>query len=66
VSACIICGATDECCEHDLAYLESVAKLQVNHERWREETRAEQARQLEQSGAHVKRIYRMPARKQRP
>jgi hypothetical protein len=37
---CPICGSDHSTfCEHDLAYLESVAKLYANHQRWREETR---------------------------
>ena len=37
---CPICGAdAASFCEHDLAYLESVAQLWANHLRWREETR---------------------------
>jgi hypothetical protein len=44
---CPICHKPEsEFCAHDLAYLESVAQLWANHQRWREETHAEQAAQM--------------------
>ncbi len=47
MAKCPICGSGEsEFCEHDLAYLESVSKLWANHERWREQTRQEQAEQM--------------------
>ena len=44
---CSICKKETPCCDCDYAWLESQAKLYANHQRWREQTRKEQAEQME-------------------
>jgi hypothetical protein len=46
VMVCLLCGRERPLCDCDVAWLEARAKLQLNTERWIEETRQDQRAQM--------------------